>query len=173
MRRCSLNKTFESETIIREPLPVPGELVIPQLPAVGVRKVGTDTIYESPGAQVRPLPERLIAYATISESINTQHKKILGDYSFGISGALSVGKYENGVSGDIRITPNGLVARNVNGETTLTIDGASGNVTMKGTLQAGSLIAGDSRVVIEGSASGGRMVFYDSSNLPSIFIGYV
>lgn len=89
----------------------------------------------------RKFPKASIARNVISDSIDTQQKRILAEYSFGESGAIAIGRYIDGISGDLRITPDGIVARNKNGVNTITIDGSTGDITIKGTLAAGSLIA--------------------------------
>jgi len=97
----------------------------------------------SPSTRVdKQFPVKNIARETLSESINTRTKRILGNYTFGALGAISIGSYENGVSGDIRITPDGLTARNINGVTTFFIDGVTGDATFLGTISAGSVVVG-------------------------------
>lgn len=81
-------------------------------------------------------PSKYIARATISETINTQSKQILGSYTFGMMGALVIGTYEFGVSGDLRISPDGIVARNINGDTTFSLNGATGDATFRGSVSA-------------------------------------
>lgn len=96
-------------------------------------------------------PPKNIARETIGQALNTRTKKILGDFSFGQVGALSIGNYENGVSGDIRLTPNGITARDLNGNTTFSLDGSTGDAVFKGTIYAGSLVTGS--VVIQGQGA--------------------
>lgn len=115
-------------------------------------------------------PVREVPNHIIGDSLNTQSKQILGPFTFSTLGAIQIGTYVNGVSGDIRISPNGIVGRNVNGTTTFTIDGTTGNATFLGTIQAGTFIAGDSSVTIDGSAAGGRIVIF-ISGIPAIIIG--
>jgi len=74
----------------------------------------------------------------IDERFDTDSKTILSDFTFGTSGALQIGTYENGVSGDIRISPNGILGRNKNGDTTFSINGTTGDATFGGTLVAAS-----------------------------------
>lgn len=74
----------------------------------------------------------------INDRLDTSAKNILDEFTFGVSGALQIGTYINGVSGDIRISPRGIVARDETGANTLTIDGTTGNVTMVGTIIASS-----------------------------------
>jgi hypothetical protein len=88
------------------------------------------------------LPQVPTANDTIGHSINTKTNKILGAYSFGRVGSLQVGNYENGVSGDIRITPDGITARNSSGTNTFVIDGTTGDASFFGTISAGSVVVG-------------------------------
>ena len=74
----------------------------------------------------------------IDERFDTDSKTILSDFTFGTSGALQIGTYENGVSGDIRISSNGILGRNKDGDTTFSINGTTGDATFGGTLVAAS-----------------------------------
>jgi len=93
-------------------------------------------------------PTKKIAYELIGSALNTKSKKILAEFQFTESGAIQIGKYENGVSGDLRLTPNGITARDDAGVTTFAIDGSTGNAVFRGTIQTGTLISG---VVIVGN----------------------
>lgn len=90
----------------------------------------------------RNFPTQLIANQVISDSFDSQSRRILAQYEFGLSGALQIGKYEENVSGDVRVSPTGIIGRNILGETTFTLDAQTGDATFKGTIAAGSLIAG-------------------------------
>ena len=94
-----------------------------------------------------PFPISELARKLVSQSLNTQSKKILGTYTFGVMGAMAIGTYESGVSGDIKISPDGIVGRNAAGVTTFAIDGTTGDATFKGTLQAGVVVASGALVV--------------------------
>lgn len=72
----------------------------------------------------------------INTKIDTSAKNILGAFTFGASGALQIGTYVNGVTGDIRISPAGIIARNTAGVNTITIDGTTGALTLVGTITA-------------------------------------
>ena len=74
----------------------------------------------------------------IDERFDTDSKTILSDFTFGASGALQIGTYESGVSGDIKISPNGILGRNKDGDTTFSINGTTGDATFGGTLVAAS-----------------------------------
>jgi hypothetical protein len=74
----------------------------------------------------------------IDDRFDTDSKTILSDFTFGTSGALQIGTYSDGVSGDIRISPNGILGRNKDGDTTFSINGTTGEATFGGTLVAAS-----------------------------------
>lgn len=86
-------------------------------------------------------PQGVTASKLINQNLNTQSRQILSSFSFGRSGAIQIGNFQSGSSGDIRISPNGIVARNSSGATTFSIDGTTGSATFMGTLAAGSVIA--------------------------------
>jgi hypothetical protein len=97
----------------------------------------------SPDRVIPVIPPQVpTANDTIGHSINTKTNKILGIYSFGKVGSLQVGEYSNGVSGDIRISPDGITARNAAGTNTFAIDGQTGDASFFGTIQAGSIVVG-------------------------------
>lgn len=74
----------------------------------------------------------------IDDRFDTDSKTILSDFTFGTSGALQIGTYSDGVSGDIRISPNGILGRNKSGDTTFSLNGTTGDATFGGTLVAAS-----------------------------------
>jgi hypothetical protein len=168
------NKIYLPESIADNPLPVAGSILIPAESATqAVAK--EDTVY-TPGAEVeRQFPEIVIARETISTSIDTQTKRILGSYEFGALGAIQVGTYVNGVSGDLRITPSGITGRNINGVTTFSIDATTGDATFMGTLAAGTILAGalnvgGASVVIDGANT--RILVTDETGTPRVLLGY-
>lgn len=123
------------------------------------------------------MPSRRIAQELIGTALNTKSQKILKEFEFTDSGAIKVGEYENGVSGDLKISPNGLVARNDAGTTTFAIDGTSGDAVFKGTVQAGSVISGiiQSDSVISGDVTvggddnaNGSIAVLDENNVEKI-----
>ena len=72
----------------------------------------------------------------INARFDTANTDILAEFSFGASGALQIGSYVNGTSGDIRISPSGITARNSSGNTTFTLSGTTGAATFGGQLSA-------------------------------------
>lgn len=133
--------------------------------------------YSPDEVPTRTFPTQTIANTVISDSFNTQSRRILDRYEFSKNGSIQIGEYEEGVSGDIRISPSGFIARNSAGVTTITIDGTTGDATFKGTIVAGSLIAGRTdigtvggNVFIDGANN--RIIISDGTN-DRILIGYL
>lgn len=160
---------MEPQTITDQPIPL---LTGNQTDPLGSASnpVVSDAIV--PTTQVdKVFPLAIIAQETIAQSINTETKKILGTYTFESLGAIQIGNFSQGVSGQVVISPDGITGKNVNGDITFSIDGTTGDATFLGTLSAGTLIAGDSEVIISvGGSGGGRIVLYNGST-PQILIG--
>lgn len=115
------------------------------------------------------------ALEVISSVLNTQSRKILGEFSFIRQGALQIGEYQTGISGDVRITPNGITARDSANNTTFNLDGQTGNASFSGTIRAGSVVSGsvavgNNNVIIDGDSN--RFIIYDDEGVPRILIGY-
>jgi len=125
----------------------------------------------------------------INSNLNTQAATILGSFEFGASGAIQIGEYSAGVSGDLRLSPSGLVARNASNVTTFSIDGETGSATFLGTVAAGAVIAadvsvarltagtiavaanlGNANVILDGANK--RIVINDGTN-DRVLIGYL
>lgn len=122
-----------------------------------------------------PFPDPRIAHEVLSRSLNTKSKKILQEFQFTVQGAIQIGEYAPGVSGDIRISPAGIVARNSLGDETIAIDGESGDATFAGRIQTGAVITGrvivgDNTVVIDGENGIPRILLYNDG-IPQILIG--
>lgn len=124
----------------------------------------------------KSFPTKRIAVELIGSVLNTKSRKILQAFEFTQSGALQIGKFENGISGDIKISPAGIVARDTAGNTTFALDGETGDATFKGTIQAGALVSGavavgpDGDIFIDGENK--RMIFYNGG-IPAIVIGEI
>jgi hypothetical protein len=80
----------------------------------------------------------IITSAALNSKLDTAAGTILGQFALTGSGALQIGTYTYGSYGDIRITPNGITARNNLGATTFSIDGTTGNAVFAGQLSAAS-----------------------------------
>lgn len=104
---------------------------------------GSNETYQQPTTQSNPIPRRLVAIEVIGSALNTKAGKILKEFQFTEMGALQIGKYQNGISGDLRFTPAGFVGRNTSGDTTIAFDVETGSAIFAGELRSGTLITGD------------------------------
>jgi len=161
-------KTFYPEVIQENPFP--GD---PLLPGIPQPKAPAGTYAPKADAEGR-FPTRKIAVELLGQALNTKTKKILQEFQFTPSGAIQVGDYKKGDSGDLRISPNGITARDIAGLTTFAIDGTTGDAVFKGEVQAGTLISGlvvvgNNNVVLDGENK--RIVINDNTN-DRVLMGY-
>lgn len=164
-------KVYSPATIEDEPFPGLEQVTT----QVQTNKTG-DT-YHASSTKENKFPHKRPAIEVISSTLNTQARRILGEYQFTKQGAIQIGQYENGASGDVRISPDGISARDNAGTDTFTLDGSTGNATFKGTIQAGALIAGlvtvgNNTWVIDGDPDDPRIVLYNGG-VPEIVLGEV
>ena len=129
-------KIYNPEEIADNPLPGEQEEVFAVTQQTAGGELSTEKIKD------QDVPTKRIAVELMSSALNTKSKKILAEFEFTEQGAIKIGSYSPGESGDIRITPNGITARDENGVTTFALDGLTGDAVFKGTVQAGSVISG-------------------------------
>lgn len=96
----------------------------------------TNQTYGAKEMAEQGFPLKMVAKELLSTAINTVTKKITKAFEFTKSGALQIGEYLNGVSGDIRISPDGITARNRSGNTTFSLDGDTGDAIFTGDVRA-------------------------------------
>jgi len=142
--------------------------------ATGVASSVPTTISSPQTIKDNPVPKKRISTELLSTSLNTKSKKILGEFQFADSGAIKVGKYENGVSGEVKISPNGVVAKNDAGIETFVLDGTTGSAVFAGTIQTGTLISGEvivgnNSVIIDGE---NKQIIINDGNTDRILIGF-
>lgn len=156
-------KVYQSEVLPDSPFPGEGQIIVPQtnLPA------GT---YSATSTKDKGFPKKRIATELLSTALNTRSKRVLQEFELQDSGGFKVGNYKDGISGDVRLTPNGLTARDSAGLTTFALDGTTGDAVFKGTMQAGATIVAGTIVTEEASSGNGRTVYYNDG-IPSIVIG--
>lgn len=65
-------------------------------------------------------------------AIDTAAGTILTEFIFSGSGALQIGTYANGDTGDINFSPNGILARDKTGATTFSLNGETGVAVLNG-----------------------------------------
>jgi hypothetical protein len=119
------DKIFTPDTVEQAPFPNEGAGASSSGSGVNV-----DTFSQA------SFPAHQVASEVISTTLNTQQARILASYRFSVLGAIQIGSYVAGVSGDIKISPAGIVGRNSAGTTTFTIDGTTGSATFLGTVTA-------------------------------------
>lgn len=130
-------KVYTPEEIADTPFPQEEETDL------GTSQETSGGVYSPTTIKDKKFPTKRIAHELIASVLNTRSRKILAEFEFTEMGAIQIGKYQNGVSGDLRISPNGITARDLAGITTFAIDGETGDAVFKGTIQAGSLIAAE------------------------------
>lgn len=130
---------MEPDTIVDQPVPLlAGGFTDPS----GNAASQTDEMPER--VPQRNVPRPIMAVETISESLDTATRKIKGEFTFEQLGAITIGLFKEGVSGEIAISPDGIVATNRDGETTFALDDETGDATFKGRVTAGSFVSGNS-----------------------------
>ncbi len=124
---------------------------------------GTSTPTTTPA---KLFPKKRIATELISTALNTRSKKILQEFELQQSGSIKIGDYKSGETGDLRLTPNGLTARDKAGLTTFAIDGTTGNAVFKGEVQAADFIViDDNGLVSLSNFSSGGVIKTASQNI--------
>lgn len=164
-------KVYTPEVIQENPLP-DGDTMV-SLDAV---QPGSKTTGEFAPSTIKDhaAPAKKVAHELMSSALNTRTRKVLEEFQFTPSGALQIGNYQDGDTGDIRISPNGIVARDVTGNTTFALDGTDGSAVFAGTIQTGALISGvvavgDNSVVIDGES---RSIIINDGTNDIILIGF-
>ena len=160
-------KVLNPETIEDQPFPQQAEGL-----DHSVSQTTSNDTFSTKKIKPNSFPVRRIATELIGASLNTKSKRILAEFEFTQSGALKIGNFVNGVTGDIRISPNGIIGRDKSGTVTFAIDSTTGSAVFKGTLQAGTFIGGGSKVIIDDDNGRGRILVLDDNNIPIILIGY-
>lgn len=157
-------KVYSQEVIPSNPFPGQPLLTTPPTQS------NPSGVFTQTEAQNKVFPVKRTAVELLSTALNTRSRKILQEFKLEQSGGIQVGNFQEGLSGDIRLTPNGITGRNIAGITTFAVDGDTGDAVFLGNLIAGTVMAGDSNVIIENGSSGGRIVLYNDG-IPSILIG--
>lgn len=98
-------------------------------------------VYTPSTSKSKTFPKKRTAVELLSTALNTRSKKILQEFELQQSGGLKIGDFKEGLSGDVKVTPNGIVGRNSAGLTTFALDN-DGNLILVGELRSGSVITG-------------------------------
>src|SRR3990167_8581453 len=108
-------RTYQQEII--QDSPFPGEPQLIPLPS----QANPAGIFSQTTTKEKTFPKKRTAVELLSTALNTRSKKVLQEFELQDTGGFKVGDFKKGISGDLRITPNGLTARNIAGITTLAI----------------------------------------------------
>lgn len=160
----NVEKVYTATEIDDQPFPQE------QVEDLSTSQATSNKTYSSETIKDTPIPMKRIAVELLSAAMNTKSKKILQEFQFTEHGAIQIGKYENGISGDTRISANGIVMRNKAGITTIAQDGDTGDAYFAGQIRAGSTIVSNSIITEEASSGNGRTV-YLIDGIPAIVIG--
>lgn len=174
------NKVYTPQVIEENPFPQSGV----QPMSEEATQSSANGVYSPAEIAGENFPAPIFSTELISQALDTKSRKILQSFEFTKSGALQVGEYSNGVSGDIKISPSGIVARNISGVNTFTLDGDTGDGTFQGTVRASTFESnnlltglvdvgtgsGNSYVRLDGANN--RIVIHDGTN-PRIVIGNI
>ena len=125
------------QTIVDQPIPL---LDGTQTDPSGTNSTGDSTsVVIVPTTQVdKTFPQKVVASETISQSLNTETKRITGEYSFEQLGAFVVYSIIHPLA-SIKISGDGIAATDANGNPTFTLDGETGDATFAGTVKAGNV----------------------------------
>lgn len=157
-------KVYTPEVV--QETPFPGDPLI----VASQAQSPTGGTYSPTKTNDKPVPVKRTAIELLSNALNTRSRKILQKFDLEQSGGFQIGNFEEGVSGDTRITPDGIVMRNKAGLTTLAQDGDTGDAIFAGQIRAGSTIVADTIVTEEATSGNGRTVYYNGG-IPAIVIG--
>lgn len=162
-----MDKDYTPEVVSDAPFPGEVEQLVTSSQTMVAGNYGPTQLNE------KKFPKKRVAVELLSTALNTRSKKILQEFELQQSGGLKIGDFQEGLSGDVRITPNGLTGRNTAGLVTFALD-TDGNLVLVGELRSGSVISGtvivgDNNVVIEGDES--RILIYDENGIARILLG--
>lgn len=152
--------------------PFPNELVSP----ITRSSQGTGDTVTPTVAKDNKFPVKRTAVELLSTALNTRSRKILEEFELVQSGGIQIGKFLEGLSGDVRITPNGLTGRNIAGLVTFALD-TDGNLTLVGELRSGStitgqVIVGNNGVIIDVDENGNPSIIVNDGTHDRVIIGY-
>ena len=142
---------YRPQEIPDQPFPQEG------LPPTVSQASAGEGVYTPEVVKDKEFPVKRVAVELLSSALNTRSKRIIQEFQFTESGAIQVGKYQAGVTGDVRISPVGIVARDSAGNLTLVLDGETGDAVFRGEIRSGSLVSGkvtvgNNSVIIDGKS---------------------
>ena len=163
------DQVFYPEVIQDAPFPNEGTGEIPKAETL---PSGTYSPTTTPATEIT---RKRVAVELLSQALNTRTKRILQEFELELSGGFKIGDFKDGETGDVRITPNGITARDKAGVTTMSLDGTTGDAIFKGKIQSGAvitetLLVGNNNVIIDGGNK--RTIINDDSN-DRVLLGFL
>ena len=107
------------------------------------------------------------------DAINTASGTILGEFGFTGSGALQIGTYESGVTGDIKISPTGILGRDKDDNTTFSINATTGVAVLNGLVVGTNVGIGTAEDSAGVTTIVGNVVTTDYVNALSVVAGSI
>ncbi len=132
-------KVYVPEVIVENPYPSGAEVS----PTTQTSQGGTADILAPTNTTDKVFPIKRRAVELLSNALNTRSRKILQEFELAQSGGIQIGNFQEGITGDLRLTPNGMTGRDIAGNTTFDIDSLTGDAVFKGEVLAGSFLAVD------------------------------
>src|SRR3990167_554997 len=165
-----MDKNYEPEVIQESPFP--NEIIQPISPTQGSGDNFTHTTTKE-----KVFPKKRSAVELLSTSLNTKSRKVLETFDLVQSGGFQIGNFEEGISGDLKLTPNGITARDSSGVTTFAIVGADGSAVFKGEIKSGSLITGEvivgnNNLILTVDENGQPQIILNDGSNVRVLIGY-
>lgn len=155
-----MDKNYEPEVV--EDNPFPGETAV--LPSQDQSGSGDNLTPTTTKEKI--LPRKRTAVELLSAALNTRSRKVLENFDLVQSGGFQIGDFKEGISGDVRLTPNGITGRNIAGLTTFSLD-TDGNLILVGEMRSGSVITGNITLEEGGSIEIGSGVVLDEFGIVS------
>lgn len=156
-------KVYTPEVIADQPFPISGEGALMESNSSSTQS--SKGVYGAKETPEKQFPQKMVAKELFSTAINTISKKILKVFEFAKSGAIQIGEYINGVSGEIKISPDGIVAKNKSGVTTFAVDGDTGNAIFSGDVRASTFTTDFFTVDSSGNVVANSIVLAEASTL--------
>ena len=162
------DKVYTPEVVQDQPFPGGTE----EIPKAETLPSGT---YSPTTTPAKEITRKRVAVELLSQALNTRTKRILQEFELELSGGFKIGDFKDGETGDVRITPNGITARDKAGVTTMSLDGTTGDAIFKGKIQSGAvitetLLVGNNNVIIDGGNK--RTIINDDSN-DRVLLGFL
>lgn len=162
-------KVYTPEVIPDTPFPITGEDDFTESNATSSQT--TKGMYGPKETKEKQFPSRMVAKELFSTAINTISKKIMKTFEFAKSGAIQIGEYIHGVAGEIKISPDGIVAKNKDGNTTFALDGETGNAIFSGDVRASTFTTDYFNVDEKGNVLARSLKFLDQDTASDLDLG--